>query len=65
MKKEQDYSKRELDERFKDIQESLKRIEIQTTKHNGRLSSVERWMYTLAGAIAVIGFLLGANMLNL
>ena len=64
IKKEQDYSKREMDEKFKDIKESLDRIEIQTTKHNGRLSKVEKWQYTMVGAITIIGFLVGANMIK-
>ena len=58
-----DYSKRELDEKFTDIKESLNRIEAQTTRHNGRLSKAEKWIYTMAGAIAILAFLLSTNIL--
>ena len=61
---ELDYSKRELDEKFKDIKDSLDRIETQTTRHNGRLTNVERWMYSMMGAIGVLGFLVGAKLLS-
>ena len=59
------YKKRELDERFQDIKDSLDRIEAQTTRHNGRLSVVEKRMYTISGAIVILGFLMGAKLLNL
>lgn len=62
---QENYSKREMDEQFKDIKESLDRIEIQTTRHNGRLSVVEKWMYTMSGAIVIMGFLLGTRLLTL
>ena len=62
--KTSDYTKREIDEKFKDIKESLDRIEIQTTRHNGRLSKVEAWQYTMAGAISIVGFLVGANLIH-
>lgn len=61
---DKDYSKREIDEKFKDIKDSLDRIEFQTTKHNGRLTKVERYMYTVIGAITIIGFLIGAKLLT-
>ena len=49
------YQNREIDEKFKDIMESLGRIEIQTTKHNGRLTKVERLILILGTAIVVLG----------
>lgn len=61
---EKDYSKREIDEKFTDIQASLGRIEVQTTKHNGRLTKIERWMYTVIGAISILAFLVGAKLLT-
>ena len=59
------YSKRELDLIFTEIKEALKRIEnhnresfmrieTQTTKHNGRMSSLEKWRAYITGAISVI-----------
>lgn len=48
------YSNRELDHIFEDIKGSLKRIEDQTTKHNGRMTKMEEWRNYIAGAISVI-----------
>lgn len=62
------YHKRELDHIFKDIKDSLDRIEEQTTRHNGRLTKVERILLILGcvtGTILVVngselvGFLKG------
>ncbi len=60
---EEDYSKREIDEKFTDIKESLNRIEVQTVKHNSRLTKVEKWMYTCIGGLTILSFLVGAKML--
>ena len=60
-----EYSKRELDEKFSDLKESLDRIEAQTIRHNNRLTKMEKWIYTMAGAITMLGFLATANYLNL
>ena len=50
---EQTYSKRELDDHFKDIKVKLEEIRIQTTKTNGRVSNQEnRWSY-LYGALSL------------
>jgi len=62
--KNANYSQRELDEKFQDIKDSLMRIEVQTTRHNGRLLRVEKWQYTMVGAITVIGFLVSANLIK-
>lgn len=51
---EEDYSKRELDEKFKDFKEQLDRIETQTTKHNGRMQKVERVLLIVGTAVAVL-----------
>lgn len=61
---EQNYQKRELDEKFTDIKDSLIRIENQTSKTNGRVTKLERWMYGVAGAITILGFLVGARLLT-
>lgn len=54
---EEDYSNREIDRMFLEIQDSLKRIEDQTTKTNGRVSSLESWRQYTLGALAVITLL--------
>lgn len=42
-------------ENFKEhVGETLKRIETQTIKTNGRVSSLERWRSYLAGGMAII-----------
>lgn len=51
---ETNYSKRELDTMFKEIQESLKRIEAQTVKTNGSVSGLRIWRGYITGGIAVL-----------
>lgn len=46
--------KREIDEKFDDIKDSLNRIEVQTTKHNGRLTATEKRQYLEMGAVAIL-----------
>jgi hypothetical protein len=50
----EDYTKRELDILFKDIKEQLDRIEIQTSKTNGSVSSLKVWRGYITGGLAVI-----------
>lgn len=42
---------------------------IQTTKdhiqsHSDRIRKIERWMYTVIGAVVVLAFLIGHNMIS-
>lgn len=43
---------------LKDIQSDVKEIKAQTTKTNGRVSTLENWQAYIKGALAVIGILL-------
>lgn len=52
---EQPYTNRELDHRFRDIGEKLDLILTQTTKHNGRLSKVEKALLLAFGLIVGLG----------
>ena len=49
------YTKRELDLHFADVKEALAEIKVQTTKHNGRLTKIEKILWTLGGAVGVLG----------
>ncbi len=51
---EEPYRNREIDEKFKDIMDSLGRIEIQTTRHNGRLTRLEKITWVVGTAITVL-----------
>lgn len=62
---DKEYSKREIDMFHKSIDEKLGRIETQVTRTNGRVSALEKWMYTVIGAVAIIAFLIGADFINL
>lgn len=62
---EKDYSKRELDEKFSDIKDSLNRIEEQTKKTNGsvarafiEIDSLKGYKWFLMGMGAVITILI-------
>jgi hypothetical protein len=48
------YSNREIDSHFQEIKDSLARIEEQTTKTNGRVTSLEAWKQYIIGCIAVL-----------
>lgn len=62
---EENYSKRELDNHFGDIKETLIRIESQTVRTNGRVTALEKWMWMVAGALTLITFLISNKFLTL
>lgn len=51
---EKPYENREIRDFFDDIRKTLDRIEKQTIKTNGRVSSLENWRSYTVGAMAVI-----------
>lgn len=51
---DEDYSKREIDIMFKEIKETLSRIESQTTKTNGSVISLRLWRSWMAGGMGII-----------
>lgn len=56
-RKEPAYSNREIDEKWQDIANSLSRIEIQTTTTNGRVKTLEKWMYLVMGGTGVLSLI--------
>ncbi len=40
-----------------DTRNSLSRIEIQTAKTNGRVTTIEKWQYTFMGGVGVLTFI--------
>lgn len=53
------YTKREHDIIFNDIKESLKRIEDQVTKTNGRVNALELWREGTIGKFTIISVIVG------
>jgi hypothetical protein len=48
------YTNRELDSHFTEIKETLKRIEAQTMKTNGRVTALENWKYFITGLVTLL-----------
>lgn len=61
MENELPYKNREIDEKFRDIQDSLNRIETQTMKTNGSVAKVtnefNKWKYIVTGFCTCISLL--------
>lgn len=51
---EEPYQNREIREMFSEVREALDRIELQTTKTNGRVSILERWQSYVLGFCAAL-----------
>ena len=52
-----DYTKRELDMCFDEINRKLDTIHEQTVKTNGRIGSLEKWRSFITGGLAVLTML--------
>ena len=48
------YTNREIKEMFTDLQDGQNRIENQVKLTNGRVTTLEKWRYTVAGGVAVL-----------
>lgn len=51
---DENYSKRELDEKFDGVHVQLDRIETQTTKTNGSVANLKSWRDMTVGALAIL-----------
>lgn len=61
---EEPYKNREIDEKFNDIMEKLEKIEMQTTKHNGRMTRVERILLIVGTTTAVLLITNGSQLIQ-
>lgn len=53
-KQDTPYSNREIREKWHDIANDLQAILEQTTKHNGRMTKMERWQAYMTGAFTIL-----------
>lgn len=51
---EEPYKNREIREMVDDVRNSLTRIELQTSRTNGRVTNLEKWQYIFMGAISIL-----------
>ncbi len=58
------YNKREMDTFFENISNKLDRIEAQTTKHNGRLTKLERYILIVACVTGTMLVMSGSEFIN-
>lgn len=58
MTSESPYQKREIDEKFTDIKDSLNRIEVQTTKTNGKVLALQKWQSFIQGGLAILALII-------
>lgn len=48
------YTNREIREKWHDISNDLQEIKNQTTRTNGRVTTIERWQYMFMGGMGVL-----------
>lgn len=51
---EEPYQNREIDNMFNEIKDIMYRVEEQTKRTNGRVTALERWKYTIIGALTIL-----------
>lgn len=59
------YSNREIDAHFAEIKETLRRIEQQTVRTNGRVTQLEMWRSYVVGAVAILSTIVLPIALNI
>lgn len=59
------YNKREVDTLLQNIYEKLERIEEQTTKHNGRMTKIERYLLVIGCVAGTLLIVSGSEFIQL